>query len=459
MRRGDSRARSARSRCWRRCSSWRAAPRCPATAEPPASAPLGSAELDRRAHDLRGRVPRGGVRRARRGVRVREPRHRRPARSSTTARARSRGSCGRAREPTSSRRPTRRTWPRSTTLVDGTATSSRPTPSCSRRPRAIRRASTASPTSPIQRSTVVLCEPEVPCGAASQRLLDAAGVDRRRREPGAERDRRADEGRLRRRRRRARLPHRCRRARTDVDGIVPEGAADVVNRYPIAALTESANPRGRARLRGLRDRCGRTADPGRARVRGAVSRRRAGFLPPVLAVPAILGLALLVVPLAALVARVEWSTLWADITSPAAVDALLLSLRTGLIATAVCVLLGVPLALVIARSGPRSSALLRVLVTVPLVLPPMVGGVALLFLFGRSGPLGAALEDVGPPHPVHDDGGRAGADLRRAPVPRARAGGIAAHRGRRLRARRGHPRRRAAGRFFAGSPFRSRPRV
>ena len=124
-----------------------------------------------------------------------------------------------------------------------------------------------------------------------------------------------------------------------------------------------------------------------------------GFLPPILAAPAILGLALLVVPLAALVARVEWSTLWTDITSPAAVDALLLSLRTGVVATALCVLLGVPLALVIARSGPRTSAALRVLVTVPLVLPPMVGGVALLFLFGRSGPLGAALE-----HRFADDG-------------------------------------------------------
>ena len=53
------------------------------------------------------------------------------------------------------------------------------------------------------------------------------------------------------------------------------------------------------------------------------------------------------------------------------------------------------LALVIARSGPRISALLRVIVTVPLVLPPMVGGVALLFLFGRTGPLGQVLASWG----------------------------------------------------------------
>ncbi len=118
-----------------------------------------------------------------------------------------------------------------------------------------------------------------------------------------------------------------------------------------------------------------------------------GFVPPVLAVPAIVGLALLVLPLAALVGRVDWTTLWTDISSPAAVSALVLSLVTGLIATACCVVLGVPLALVIARSGPRISAVLRAVVTIPLVLPPMVGGVALLFLLGRTGPLGVLLDD------------------------------------------------------------------
>jgi len=122
-------------------------------------------------------------------------------------------------------------------------------------------------------------------------------------------------------------------------------------------------------------------------------REARGFVPPVLAVPAIIGLALLVLPLGALVWRVEWTTLWRDITSPEAVSALVLSLVTGLIATAVCVVLGVPLALVIARSGPRLSAFLRVLVTIPLVLPPMVGGVALLFLLGRTGPLGQVLDE------------------------------------------------------------------
>ncbi|WP_460773276.1 ABC transporter permease [Microbacterium sp. GXF7504] len=106
-------------------------------------------------------------------------------------------------------------------------------------------------------------------------------------------------------------------------------------------------------------------------------------------------MAFLLVPLAALVARVEWTTLWADVTAPAALSALWLSLGTAAAATLLCLLLGVPLALLMARSGPRAAGMLRALVTVPLVLPPMVGGVALLFLFGRNGWLGDLLAAVG----------------------------------------------------------------
>lgn len=120
-----------------------------------------------------------------------------------------------------------------------------------------------------------------------------------------------------------------------------------------------------------------------------------GYAPRALALPAVLGLAFLLVPLTALVGRVEWDSLWTDITSETALSALWLSLVTGVSATAVCVVIGVPLAIVIARSGTRVAAVLRALVTVPLVLPPMVGGVALLFLLGRNGWLGDALATVG----------------------------------------------------------------
>lgn len=131
-------------------------------------------------------------------------------------------------------------------------------------------------------------------------------------------------------------------------------------------------------------------------VRAATGRgEREGFIPRVLAVPAVVGLALLVLPLGALVARVDLTTLWSDVTSPQALAALGLSLLTGSIATAACVVLGVPLALVIARSNARTAAVLRAIVTVPLVLPPMVGGVAMLFLFGRTSLLGGVLAEWG----------------------------------------------------------------
>ncbi|MCM3697309.1 molybdate ABC transporter permease subunit [Microbacterium oleivorans] len=113
-----------------------------------------------------------------------------------------------------------------------------------------------------------------------------------------------------------------------------------------------------------------------------------GYVPRTLSLPAAVGLAFLILPLVALIARVQWSTFVADVTSPSALAALGLSLGTGAAATAICVVIGVPLALLIARSGPRLAATLRAAVTIPLVLPPMVGGIALLYLFGRQGWLG-----------------------------------------------------------------------
>jgi len=124
-------------------------------------------------------------------------------------------------------------------------------------------------------------------------------------------------------------------------------------------------------------------------------RDRVAFVPRILALPAVIGLALLTLPLIALVLRIDWSTVWADVTAPGALSALWLSLATGVTATAVCVVLGVPLALVIARSGARTAGVLRAVVTVPLLLPPMVGGVAMLYLFGRTSWLGGMLAEWG----------------------------------------------------------------
>jgi molybdate transport system permease protein len=73
-------------------------------------------------------------------------------------------------------------------------------------------------------------------------------------------------------------------------------------------------------------------------------------------------------------------------------NALSLSLRTGAAATVLCLVVGLPLALLIARSGPRVAGLLRALTTLPLVMPPLVGGIALLYLLGRNGLVGGFLD-------------------------------------------------------------------
>lgn len=117
--------------------------------------------------------------------------------------------------------------------------------------------------------------------------------------------------------------------------------------------------------------------------------------PLLLTVPATLGAAFLVLPLAALLRRTPWRRLPALLGREDLQQALWLSLRCAVGATVLSLLLGVPLAYVLARRAGRSRALLRGLVTVPLVLPPVVGGVALLLAFGRRGVVGPFLERHG----------------------------------------------------------------
>jgi molybdate transport system permease protein len=114
-----------------------------------------------------------------------------------------------------------------------------------------------------------------------------------------------------------------------------------------------------------------------------------------LLIPAAIGLAFLILPIIGLLFRLDWATMPAAITSQAARDALSLSLRTATVATLICIVIGVPLALVIARSGSRVGGVLRAFTTLPLVLPPLVGGIALLYLLGRTGLIGASLVAFG----------------------------------------------------------------
>lgn len=111
-------------------------------------------------------------------------------------------------------------------------------------------------------------------------------------------------------------------------------------------------------------------------------------IPAALLLPAAIGLAFLVLPLAGLLIRAPWSTLPSRLAEPAVAQALRLSLICASSATVACVVFGVPLAWLLARVDFPGRKLVRALVTVPLVLPPVVGGVALLLVFGRRGLVG-----------------------------------------------------------------------
>ncbi|QIP83939.1 molybdate ABC transporter permease subunit [Streptomyces sp. Tu 2975] len=144
------------------------------------------------------------------------------------------------------------------------------------------------------------------------------------------------------------------------------------------------------RLPGRRDRPG--GDP-RART------------PAVLAVPALLAVAFLLLPLAGILGRTAWSDVGGHLTTPGVTEALRLSLVVSFWALGLSLLLGVPLAWVLARTDFPGKTLVRSLVLLPMVLPPTVGGVALLLAFGRRGLLGPWLDDTfGITLPFHTSG-------------------------------------------------------
>jgi molybdate transport system permease protein len=114
-------------------------------------------------------------------------------------------------------------------------------------------------------------------------------------------------------------------------------------------------------------------------------------VPVLLGLPATVALLFLLLPLVGLLIRAPWGDAPAVLSSAEALQALRLSLITATISMLVVVVLGVPLAWLLARPGFRPASLLRALITVPLVLPPVVGGVALFTVLGRSGLLGRPL--------------------------------------------------------------------
>jgi len=109
---------------------------------------------------------------------------------------------------------------------------------------------------------------------------------------------------------------------------------------------------------------------------------------------AAIGAAVFALPLVGLATRTPWSRLVELITDDLVVDALKLSLFTSVVAAAISLVLGVPLAWLLARVEFPGRRLLRALVTLPMVLPPVVGGAALLFALGRRGVIGEPLNEA-----------------------------------------------------------------
>ncbi|MCW2533863.1 MAG: molybdate transporter, inner rane subunit [Blastococcus sp.] len=122
-------------------------------------------------------------------------------------------------------------------------------------------------------------------------------------------------------------------------------------------------------------------------------RGRGPGIPAPLLIPAVLGVVFLVLPLIGLVVRAPWSAIGPSLAAPEVGQALRLSLLSATLATLASIVLGVPIAWVLARSTARGRTVLRALVTVPLVLPPVVGGVALFLVLGRQGIVGSWLNE------------------------------------------------------------------
>lgn len=123
--------------------------------------------------------------------------------------------------------------------------------------------------------------------------------------------------------------------------------------------------------------------------------RRSSGLPRWILAPAAVGALFVALPLVAMIVRLDWSRFGALIASESSVAALQLSLETSASAATICLLVGVPLAMVLARTEFPGQQLVRALVLLPLVLPPVVGGIALLYAFGRRGLLAPVLSFFG----------------------------------------------------------------
>ncbi len=129
---------------------------------------------------------------------------------------------------------------------------------------------------------------------------------------------------------------------------------------------------------------------------GVAGRRRAGprWSRALLVAPASVAVALVVLPMLGLLARTDWSAFLDNLSAPLVWPAIRLSVVTTLVTVVICFVIGTPLAWLLSRAQGRGATWLRAVMTVPVVLPPVVGGVALLMAFGRRGVVGSPLYEA-----------------------------------------------------------------
>src|SRR5712692_7708093 len=209
-------------------------------------------------------------------------------------------------------------------------------------------------------------------------------------EPRAAGDRSVEQGRARRGGRGHRLRQRHRDER-------PGGWRGHPRRPEPDRRLPDRGPEGNAEPhRGDRVRRSRTVDrgpddPQSRRLRGGLRRAKT---PAAIGILAALGLLLFLLPLAGLVIRAPWNQAFGELADPTTTTALGLSIFCSLTATGIALLLGIPLAMILASTRGTLRNVLRALTTLPMVLPPVVGGVALLLAFGRRGLVGSLLHQV-----------------------------------------------------------------
>lgn len=121
------------------------------------------------------------------------------------------------------------------------------------------------------------------------------------------------------------------------------------------------------------------------------SRRHTSTFSPLLGTLAVLAALFVVAPLISVVIRVPWADLWSTLSSRAVRQSLSVSLQTSLVAAVLAAVLGIPLSWWLARTSSRFSRVIRTVCIAPMVLPPVVAGIALLAAFGRRGVVGEQL--------------------------------------------------------------------